>query len=121
MSEEQSVSLGLARQFLGKEVEVTVDRPVGSTHPKHGYIYEANYGFLAGIQAPDGEDLDAYFLGTKEPLSHARGVVKAIIHRFEDDDDKLVVVPKGIEMSDQEIEEAVRFQEQWFKHETVRI
>ncbi len=65
---EASKSLQLARQLLGKEVEVTMDRPLGSKHPKHGFTYEANYGFIAGIKAPDGEDLDAYFLSAKEPL-----------------------------------------------------
>lgn len=115
-----SRSLQIATQFLGKEVEVTMDRPLGSTHPKHGFAYEVNYGYLEGIKAPDGEDLDAYYLGTNKPLEKATGVVIAIIHRTEDDDDKLVVVPKDTEMSDEEIEAAVKFQEQWFKHELIR-
>ena len=28
-----------AKDYLGKEVEVIMDRKLGTTHPKHGYIY----------------------------------------------------------------------------------
>ncbi len=117
---ETSKSLQLAKQLLGKEVEVTMDRPLGSKHPKHDFVYEANYGFIEGIKAPDGEDLDAYFLGVKEPLQKAKGICIAIAHRKDNDDDKLIVVPNKIEMTDEEIMSAIRFQEQWFDTEIVR-
>jgi inorganic pyrophosphatase len=93
-------SLEIAKQLLGKEVEVTVDRPIGTTHPKHGFVYEANYGYIAGVKAPDGEELDAYFLGTDRPLEKAKGTCIAIAHRKDDDDDKLIVVPEGVSMTD---------------------
>jgi len=117
---ETSKSLHLAKQLLGKEVEVTMDRPLGSKHPKHGFVYEANYGFIEGIKAPDGEDLDAYFLGVQEPLQKAKGTCIAIAHRKDNDDDKLIVVQKGVEMTNEEIMSAVHFQEQWFDTEIVR-
>ncbi len=47
-------------QFLDKIVTVTIDRPLGSKHPKHGFIYLLNYGYIKDVKAPDGEDLDAY-------------------------------------------------------------
>ena len=117
---ETSKSLQLAKQLLGKEVEVTMDRPLGSKHPKHGFVYEVNYGFIEGIKAPDGEDLDAYFLGVQEPLQKASGVCIAIAHRKNNDDDKLIVVQKGIEMTNEDIISAIHFQEQWFDTEIVR-
>ncbi len=120
MKADDSKSLGLARQFLGKGVEVIIDRPLGSTHPKHGFTYEVNYGYIEGVKAPDGEDLDAYYLGVNEPLEKARGTVVAVIHRLKDDDDKLVVLPQGASMTDEEIEQSIRFQEQWFAHEILR-
>lgn len=107
-------------EFLGKPVSIDIDRPFGSKHPKHGFIYEANYGYVPGTLAPDGEELDAYFLGTNEPLVQAAGDCIAVIHRLDDDDDKLVVVQAGKSLSDEEIEKAVHFQEQWFKHELIR-
>lgn len=116
----KSKSLELAKQFLGKEVEVIFDRPLGTKHPKYGFVYEVNYGYLEGIKSSDGEDLDVYYLGTHESLEKATGIVKAIIHRIEDDDDKLVVMPDKVDMSDDEIEKVVYFQEKWFKHEIVR-
>jgi inorganic pyrophosphatase len=120
MENSTSKSLETAKQFLGKSVEVVIDRPKGSKHPKHGFIYEVNYGYIAGTKAPDGEELDAYYLGIDKAIEKATGVVKAIVHRLEDDDDKLVVIPEGINFTDGEIEKAVAFQEKWFKHKIVR-
>lgn len=105
---------------MGKHVEVVFDRPLGSAHPKHGFIYEVNYGYIPGVMAADGEELDAYFLGTQESLATAEGTVVAIIHRENDDDDKLVVMPEGQDMSDEEIMQAVAFQEQFFKSTIIR-
>ena len=121
MADNDSKSLQIAKKFLGKEVEIMIDRPIGSRHPKHDFIYEANYGYVPDVKAPDGEDLDAYYLGVSQSLKKARGVVAAIIHRPDDDDDKLVVVPQGTNMTDEEIEKQISFQEKWFKHEIVRI
>ncbi|PJA92483.1 MAG: inorganic pyrophosphatase [Candidatus Komeilibacteria bacterium CG_4_9_14_3_um_filter_37_5] len=110
----------LAKQFLGQEVNIIIDRPLGSRHPKHDTIYEVNYGYLPGVLAPDGEELDVYYLGSKIILGEATGIVRAIIHRLEDDDDKLVVMPHNTDMTDEEIEKAVLFQERCFKHEIIR-
>jgi inorganic pyrophosphatase len=116
----ESESFKLAKTFLGKKVKVTIDRPLGSKHPKHGFVYEVNYGFIESVISPDGEELDAYDLGTDKPIEKAEGEVVAIIHRTDDDDDKLIVVPEGTILSDEEILEQVNFQEQWFKSIVVR-
>ena len=116
-----SVTLTLARPLLGTCVQVTMDRPLGILHPKHGFIYEENYGYIEGIAAPDGEALDAYFLGDTEPVQTAYGLCVAIIHRLTDDDDKLVVVPEGTSISDEEIRMRTHFQEKWFDSEIIRL
>jgi inorganic pyrophosphatase len=116
----QKKTLEIAREFLGKKVSLVFDRPLGSKHPKHGFVYEVNYGYVPGVIAADGEDLDAYYLGTQESLEKIDGVVIAIIHRENDDDDKLIVVPEGIEISDEQIIKATHFQEQFFKSIIVR-
>ena len=64
------------------------------TH-SHGFLYPVNYGYLPGVPAPDGEDLDAYVLGVDQPLERFEGICIAVIHRLDDADDKLVVVPPG--------------------------
>lgn len=97
-----------------------MDRPLGSKHPKHGFTYECNYGFIEGVKAPDSECLDAYLLGVDEPLEKAEGVCIAIVHRRDNDDDKLIVVPVGVELSDDEIMKIINFQEQWFDTVLVR-
>ena len=117
---EPSKSFSLAKDYLGQTVTVTFDRPMGTTHPKHGFVYEVNYGYLLGIKAPDGDDLDVYYLGVDVPLEEAQGICIAIIHRENDDDDKLVVTPEGVELTDDEILKSVNFQEQWFKSSVIR-
>ena len=50
--------------MLGKTVTVTIDRPLGSRHPRHpDLLYPINYGYIAGIMGGDGEEQDAYLLG----------------------------------------------------------
>ncbi|MBI3041105.1 MAG: inorganic diphosphatase, partial [Chloroflexi bacterium] len=86
-----SPELTNARAFIGQTVEVTIDRPLGSAHPERGFTYPVNYGFIPNSLAPDGEELDAYILGIFEPLENFTGQCIAVIHRLDDNDDKLVV------------------------------
>lgn len=75
--------------MIGNIVKVTVDRPLGSYHPKHKDIYyPINYGYIEGIMAPDGEEQDVYILGVEEPVEEFVGKVIAIIHRFDDVEEK---------------------------------
>ena len=97
-----------------------MDRPLGSKHPKNGLIYPVNYGYVPGTTAPDGEELDAYLLGIFEPVDEFTGKCIAYIHRTNDDDDKLIIVPEGIEYTDDQINALTEFQERFFKHEIVR-
>jgi inorganic pyrophosphatase len=112
--------MSYANQFLEKIVTVIIDRPLGSKHPKYGNIYPINYGYIEGIKAPDGEDLDAYILGVFDPVSEFKGKCIAVIHRVDDEDDKLVVVPEDINYSDEQIIVLTEFQERFFNSEIIR-
>lgn len=104
-----------AWRWLGRTVDVTVDRPMGSAHPKHpDLIYPVNYGFLAGVPGGDGDDQDAYILGVNEPISAFNGQVIGCVHRSDDVEYKLVVAAEGTRMDQADIAEAIRFQEQFF-------
>jgi inorganic pyrophosphatase len=93
---------------------------LGSRHPKWGFVYPVNYGYLPGVIAPDGRGLDAYVLGVDEPLDEFTGRCIAIVHRLDDDDDKLVAVPEGMALTDNEIRAQTHFQEQFFKSQILR-
>lgn len=97
-----------------------MDRPLGCTHPKHGFIYPVNYGFIPNTISGDGEELDAYVLGEHKPLETFTGRVIAILHRTNDDDDKLIVMQDSRNYSDEQIEALTEFQEKWFTHEIWR-
>ena len=101
--------------YIGKFVNVVMDRPLGTKHPKHGFVYEVNYGYIPNTVSGDGEELDVYVLGEFMPLQEFTGRVIAIIHRTNDDDDKLVVVKDGKNYTDEQIRALTEFQEQWFE------
>ena len=104
--------------MIGRRVTVIVDRPLGSCHPRHRDIcYPVNYGYIPGVMAPDGEEQDAYILGVSEPVQEFSGKVIAVIHRFDDVEEKWVVTPEGMSFTKEEIMAQVAFQEQYFRTE----
>ena len=105
--------------YLNKVVTVKIDRPMGSHHPKHGFIYPINYGFIPNTVSGDGEELDAYLLGVFEPVETYTGKVIAIIRRQDDDDDKLIIVPSDKTYTKDQILALTEFQERFFKPEII--
>ena len=108
------------KDYLEQVLKIKIDRQFGSKHPKHGFIYPVNYGYVPNTISGDGEELDAYLLGIFEPVDEFEGECIAIIHRTNDNDDKLVVVPKGKYYSDDAINALTEFQEQYFEHVIIR-
>lgn len=107
--------------MIGDIVTVIVDRPIGSYHPKYEEIYyPINYGYVKGIIAPDGEEQDAYILGVNIPVKEYTGKIIAIIHRYNDIEEKWVIAPENMNFTIEEIKEQVDFQEQYFQFE-IRI
>ena len=103
------------KDYLGKKITIKIDRPLGTRHPKHNFIYLLNYGDVPNTISDDGEELDAYLLGVFDPVKEYHGSVIAIIHRTNDNDDKLVVVPDGVNYTDDQIMALTEFQERFFK------
>lgn len=110
----------IANDYLGKNVSIVIDRKLGTKHPKHGFIYMVNYGYVPNTISGDGEELDAYLLGVFEPVDEFIGKVIAVIHRTNDDDDKLVVIPDDRKYSDDAIRALTEFQEQYFESVIIR-
>lgn len=104
--------------MIGDFVKVIVDRPLGSFHPKHKDIfYTVNYGYIPGVMAADGEEQDAYILGVPVPVREFTGKVIAVIHRFDDVEEKWVVAPENMSFTKAQIMAQVAFQEQYFRTE----
>ena len=108
------------KDYLRKDVVVKIDRQLGTNHPKHGFMYMLNYGYIPNTISGDGEELDAYIVGVFEPVEEFEGHVIAIIHRTNDDDDKLIVASKGVDYSDDAIRALTEFQERFFKSVIIR-
>ena len=107
--------------MIGSIVKVIVDRPLGTFHPKHKDVYySVNYGYIPNTISGDGEEIDCYVLGIFEALEKFKGKCIAVIHRINDDDDKLVVVPESKNYTDEQIRALTEFQERFFESEIIR-
>jgi inorganic pyrophosphatase len=101
--------------YIGKIIRAKIDRQMGSKHPKHGFIYPINYGYIPNTISGDGEELDCYVLGVFEPIENFTGECIAVIHRLNDNDDKLVLVPENKKYTNDEIRVLTEFQERFFE------
>ena len=106
----------LAKKYLGKNVKIKIDRPIGYVHVKGEKTleYPINYGYIEGILGGDGEELDVYLLGVSTPVKAAKCRIIGIVRRENDVEDKLVGAPDGMNFSAEEIEKAISFQEKYY-------
>ena len=107
------------RFYLNKEVLVKVDRKLGKRHPNFDIIYPVNYGYIPNTLSEDGEEKDAYILGVFYPVDEFQGTCKAIVCRYDDNENKLIVVPKNKNYTIEQIDALLEFQERFFKHKII--
>lgn len=108
----------LVKSYLGKTVSIKIDRPIGSIHPQHPALtYPVNYGYIPHVFGGDGEELGVYLLGVDVPVEEYTARIIGIVHRHDDEEDKLVAAPEGLYFDREKILEVVRFQEQYFESE----
>lgn len=105
--------------YIGQKVKIKIDRPLNSKHPKHDFIYQLNYGYVPNTTSGDGEEIDCYLLGIDKPVEEFEGRCIAVMHRTNDNDDKLIIVPDGKSYTDEEIRKLTNFQEQYFESEII--
>ena len=105
------------RGYLGRVVRIEIDRPIGYVHHKKSYslTYPINYGYVPNVLGGDGEELDVYLMGVSEAVSEYEGRIIGIVHRENDVEDKLIMAPVGVVYSAEEIADAIRFQEQYYR------
>lgn len=108
------------KQYLNQIIKIKIDRELGSKHPEYGNIYPVNYGFIPNNISGDGKEIDCYLLGVFDPVEEYEGKCIAIIHRTSDNEDKLIIVAKEKDYSNEAIEALVEFQEKYFKHDIIR-
>ena len=104
--------------IIGTKVRVTIDRPLGSVHPRcPDMVYPINYGYVEGIIAGDGAEQDVYVLGVDEPVKEFVGTVIAVCHRLNDNEDKWIAAPEGMTFDTAEILSAIEFTERFYDSE----
>lgn len=102
------------KAYLNKKVDVVIDRPLGSKHPKYDHYYPINYGYIPNTISGDGEEIDVYIIGESKPLETYHGKVIAIVERKDDNEDKLVVYNGNTKLSKEDIMKHIEFQEKFF-------
>ena len=108
----------LVKSYLGKTVNIKIDRPMGSVHPKHPeFVYPINCGYIPNVFGGDGEELDVYLLGVDVPVEEYIACIIGIVHRHNDVEDMLVAAPEELNFDQNKISEAVSFQERYYKSE----
>ncbi len=107
----------LVKSYLGKTVDILIDRPIGYIHKKENYnlTYPINYGYIPGVLGGDGEELDVYLLGVDKPVTEYSAKIIGIVHRENDVEDKLIAAPEDMIFNQAQIAEAINFQEQYYK------
>lgn len=108
----------LVKSYLGKTVNIKIDRPIGSIHPQyHDLIYPVNYGYVPNVFGGDGEELDVYLIGVDIPVKEYTARIIGIVHRHNDVEDKLVAAPEGLYFDQNKILESIHFQEQYYEYD----
>ena len=109
----------LVKSYLGKTVDIIIDRPIGYVHKKKNYTltYPINYGYIPDVLGGDGEELDVYLLGVKFPEDKYRAKIIGIVQRKNDIEDKLIAAPENMIFNQAQIADAIHFQEQYYDTE----
>ncbi len=111
-----------ATHFLGRIVDIVIDRPYGSVHPEfEDIVYPVNYGYIPNSVGGDGEAIDVYLIGLDHPVSTYSCRIIGTVLRLDDNEDKLVGAPIGKKFHQAQIEKAVEFQEKYFKTRIIPI
>ncbi len=106
----------LVKSYLGKTVDIKIDRPIGYVHKKEKYTltYPINYGYIPGVFGGDGEELDVYLMGVDKPVNEYRAKIIGVVYRENDIEDKLIAAPENSVFNQAQIAEAINFQEQHY-------
>ena len=107
----------LVERYLGNEVTIGIDRPLGYVHHKgeKTLVYPINYGYIPDVLGGDGEELDVFLLGVDVPVDSYTGRIVGIAYRADDVEDKLIMAPAGVSFTAEEMARAVYFQEKYYK------
>ena len=106
----------LVKYYLGRVVNIEIDRPIGYVHKKKNYdlVYPINYGYIPGVLGGDDEELDVYLMGVDEPIEKCTCRIIGIVYRRNDVEDKLIAAPVDMKFTAEEIAAAIHFQEQYY-------
>ena len=105
-------------ELLGTEVQVVVDRPLGSKSPNHGTFYPLNFGYLPKYFIKE-KPIKAYVIGEYEPLESFTGYVVAIVERLNKPGCKVVVAKQKDKYTKDQIAALIEFRERYHQSKII--
>ena len=106
--------------WIGKTLEVVIDRKAGTSHPEHPMIvYLVDYGYIPGTLSGDGEPLDVYLIGSRTHGRRRPAQIIGFVLRYSEDDPKMIAVHPGYHASATEIVDSVEQHESSRDHLTL--
>ncbi|MFP4286698.1 MAG: inorganic pyrophosphatase [Candidatus Izemoplasmataceae bacterium] len=99
-------------ELLGTEVQVIIDRPLGSKSPNHGTFYPLNFGYVKNHFVRE-KPIKAYVIGEFEPLETYEGIIVAIVERINKPGTKVVVAKEKDQYTKEQIEALIEFRERY--------
>ncbi len=108
-------------KFANNIVDIIIDRPLGSKHPKFGWRYPINYGYIPNTKAEDNLEIDVYIIDSNKPLKEAKVKIIGIVEREDDIESKLIgIIDRAKKYTLSQIYEKIEFQEQFF-NSTIKL
>jgi hypothetical protein len=102
---------------VNTKINIEIDRPIGTLHPKRENIYyPINYGFVPGLMGGDDEEQDVYVIDSKVKTKSTKVKIIGIVMRLDDIESKWIgVEDDNANYSRSDIESKIDFQEQYYK------
>lgn len=109
-----------AYEFIDKTVRIEISKTKPQKVNKLQNIYPINCGYVPDVLDGDGKKIECYIVGIDKQINEFTGKCIAVLHKFDNTEDKLIVAPNDQNYSDNQIRDILKFQEKNYLNEIIR-
>lgn len=109
-----------AYEFINQTVRIEINNSSIAKYYKVKNSFPINCGYVQDVLDGDGKQLECYIVGINEERKEFTGKCIAILHQFDNTQDKLIVAPNDIDYTDNQIREILKFKEKNYMNEIIR-
>ncbi|MNT24200.1 hypothetical protein D3C72_1596630 [compost metagenome] len=107
-------------ELIDQTVRIEIPKSVMKKDKNIGTSFPINFGVIPDVLDGDGKKLECYIVGTENIKNEFTGKCIAVLHKFDNTEDKLIVTQSDKNFSDNEIREILKFQEKNYLNEIIR-